>query len=154
MRTVIAKRSKDVVQKLLSDKDKQSKENFASITNNQEWKQALEDFEVGAYLSSITSFKAIPDGATAKTCYNIAQNYRTLSRFESSIFYYSLALQLDPYLAIAYFSRGNCYFSAGDSFQAALDFTTVLDVFFFFSSFLCSFSYFLCLVDITSKYLY
>lgn len=58
-----------------------------------------------------------------------------LSRYESAIFYYSQATQLDPYLAIAYFLRGNCYSNAGDSFQAALDFTVTLDVCYFIHTF-------------------
>lgn len=56
-----------------------------------------------------------------------------LSRFECAIFYFSLAISLDPYFAIAYFCRACCYQSSGDSFQASLDFTSTLDVIIFYS---------------------
>ena len=55
-------------------------------------------------------------------------NYRLLSRYEAAIFYFSQALIIDPYFAMAFFSRANCYQFCGDSFQAAVDYTSVLDV--------------------------
>jgi tetratricopeptide (TPR) repeat protein len=68
------------------------------------------------------------DGWSAKCYYNLATNYQLLGRYETAIFFYSQALYLDPHFAMAYYSRANTYFNAGDYFQASIDFTSVLDV--------------------------
>ena len=114
-----------MVSKLLPGEDTAD---LSSLTSHRDWENGLAQNSMGNYLASIDSFKRIPDGLTAKTCFNIAQNYMDLSRYECAIYFYSQALHLDPYLAIAYFCRANCYRSAGDPFQGALDYTSALDV--------------------------
>jgi len=89
----------------------------------QEWSKGCANFDAGEFSLGLLHFHtALEHVQTAKLNFNIAQTHLNLGSIEDAIAALSVALQQDPFLAVAYFQRGVCYYQFCDWNRAAKDF--------------------------------
>ncbi len=87
------------------------------------WLQAATHFDNGEFHPALLQFHtALEYVPTAKLNFNIAQCHLNLGSIEDAISALSVALQQDPFLAVAYCQRGVCYYQFCDWARAAKDF--------------------------------
>ncbi|KAK6363133.1 hypothetical protein TWF730_000582 [Orbilia blumenaviensis] len=90
------------------------------------WVQALElcDLEEPDYTSALAKFESIGD--SAKVLFNIGILQATLGEHEKAVSVYHRAIDLDNYLAVAYFQLGVSNFLLSDFTEAANNFNDAL----------------------------
>jgi hypothetical protein len=82
------------------------------------WKAASDSFDSGDYELSITQFQSFAD--TSKLYFNIGQIGMKLKDSYCALDAFDRAIELDNWLAIAYFQRGVVFYY-GEDIEAALD---------------------------------
>ncbi|KAJ7236894.1 hypothetical protein B0H12DRAFT_1139835 [Mycena haematopus] len=85
------------------------------------WQSALSAHDSGDFRGSLRLFEPIAD--TAKIFVNVALIHERLGERTLAIENFASAIELDKYLAIAYFQRGVSYFRGAQYVEAAQDFT-------------------------------
>ncbi|KAK7042134.1 NAD(P)H oxidase regulator [Favolaschia claudopus] len=85
------------------------------------WQAALKAYDAGDFNEALQLFEPIAD--TAKILVNTALIHSQLGNRALAHENFTRAIELDKYLAIAYFQRGVCSFYAGEYVAAAKDFS-------------------------------
>ncbi|KAF2747995.1 NADPH oxidase-like protein regulator NoxR [Sporormia fimetaria CBS 119925] len=88
------------------------------------WVAALGHYDGGDYVKALEQFDGIAD--TSKILFNCGVIYATLTEHEKAVEYYQRAVQLDQYLAVAYFQQGVSNFLMGDFEEALANFNDTL----------------------------
>ncbi|KAJ7714152.1 hypothetical protein B0H16DRAFT_1340845 [Mycena metata] len=89
------------------------------------WQTALQAADAGDFRGAIRLFEPISD--TSKILVNVALLHDRLGERAEAIANFSQAIEMDGYLAIAYFQRGVAYFHAEEYDKALLDFSAAQD---------------------------
>ncbi|KAF9026722.1 hypothetical protein BDZ89DRAFT_1067387 [Hymenopellis radicata] len=85
------------------------------------WETALSNYEQQNYDKALALFEEIAD--SGKPCMNVALIHRERDDLEQALHWMTLAIAMDPSLAVAYFERGLCYYSLGMKQEALDDFS-------------------------------
>ncbi|KAL1921912.1 uncharacterized protein VTP21DRAFT_10554 [Calcarisporiella thermophila] len=88
------------------------------------WQEAVDAFDSEDYEKSIEMFKDIAE--SSKIYFNIGMVFANVSQQQEAILWFDKAVELDRYLAIAYFQRGVSNFLLGNMAEAEGDFNTTL----------------------------
>ncbi|KAI9296974.1 hypothetical protein K502DRAFT_323492 [Neoconidiobolus thromboides FSU 785] len=90
----------------------------------EQWNLAVQTFEQNDLHGSLTIFEEM--GGTAKIHFNIGVLYSLLGNYDLAISSYNNAIELDNYLAIAYFARALANLEINDIDSASEDFNDCL----------------------------
>lgn len=88
------------------------------------WVAALAQYDSNNYAEALEEFKNIAD--TSKILFNCGVIHATLTQHEDAVKFYQRAVQLDKYLAVAYFQQGVSNFLMGDFEEALANFNDTL----------------------------
>ncbi|KAF2281501.1 uncharacterized protein EI97DRAFT_31220 [Westerdykella ornata] len=88
------------------------------------WVAALAHYDNNEYDKALEKFANIAD--TSKILFNCGVIHATLTEHEKAVEYYQRAVQLDQYLAVAYFQQGVSNFLMGDFEEALANFNDTL----------------------------
>ncbi|KAF2431167.1 hypothetical protein EJ08DRAFT_189696 [Tothia fuscella] len=89
------------------------------------WVTALGHYDNNEFDEALGTFEGIAD--TSKILFNCGVIYATLGEHEKAVDSYLRAIQLDKYLAVAYFQQGVSNFLMGDFEEALANFNDALD---------------------------
>lgn len=88
------------------------------------WVTALAAYDANEFEGALSCFARIAD--TSKILFNVGLIHATLGGHEAAVDHYRRAVQLDPYLAVAYFQQGVSNFLLGDFEEAMANFNDAL----------------------------
>ncbi|CAK7567826.1 MAG: hypothetical protein SEPTF4163_005796 [Sporothrix epigloea] len=88
------------------------------------WVAALSRYDENEFDAALREFEKIPD--TSKILFNMGVIHATLGEHEKAVHCYQRAVQLDQYLAVAYFQQGVSNFLLGDFEEALANFNNTL----------------------------
>ncbi|KAL5615036.1 hypothetical protein BROUX41_005101 [Berkeleyomyces rouxiae] len=88
------------------------------------WVQAINQYENNEFDEALRTFENISD--TSKILFNIGVIHATLGEHQKAVEAYQKAVQLDQYLAVAYFQQGVSNFLLGDFEEALANFNDTL----------------------------
>ncbi|KAJ3119610.1 hypothetical protein HK098_005301 [Nowakowskiella sp. JEL0407] len=90
------------------------------------WVDGLKAFDAGDYERALELFSQVAD--YSKILFNMGMIYSRLDEQENAIQLYTDALRVDPYLAVAYYQRGYCYFLVDDYRNSYEDYSQALEL--------------------------
>ncbi|KAI9277568.1 hypothetical protein BY458DRAFT_453140 [Sporodiniella umbellata] len=91
----------------------------------EQWAAACIEFDKKQFESSLRTFIGIAE--TSKIHFNIGLIFAIVEEHDRAIASYNKAIELDPYLAVAYFQRGVSFFIKNDMMRAELNFSQALE---------------------------
>jgi tetratricopeptide (TPR) repeat protein len=83
------------------------------------WSKAVESFKTGKDQESIESFHRLAEFSKAQ--FNIGSIYQSRGKYDLAMQYYTAALEIDPFLTVAYLQRSEIYMTHFEDYEKAFE---------------------------------